>query len=135
MANEINTDNQNNIKKYSKDDALMAVKAAYKAIDDKFGYDIVALDISALTVLADYFIIATANNTILLKTIADNVAERLDAEGIRLRHSEGFPASKWMLLDFGCIVAHIFLKEEREFYNIERIWGDAPSLSEDSLKQ
>jgi ribosome-associated protein len=120
--------------KYSKDDALRAVRAAYKAIDDKFGVDIVALDISGLTVLADYFIIATANNPILLKTIADNVADKLEAEGIPLRHSEGYPASKWMLLDFGCVVAHIFLREEREFYNLERIWGDAPTVSAESLK-
>lgn len=106
---------------------------AYNAIDDKFGKDIVMLDISNVSVMADYFIIATANNQTQLKAIADELEAKLYEQGVKLRHSEGYQSSKWILLDFGCIIAHIFTSSERDFYNLERIWGDAQVVLHETL--
>jgi len=115
------------------DKTRVALAAAYKAMDDKFGRDIVMLDISKISIMADYFIIATAGNQIQLKAIADEVMEKLRKIGVNMRHSEGYQTSKWVLLDFGFIIAHIFLKDERELYNLEHIWNDAERISPDSL--
>jgi ribosome-associated protein len=102
-----------------------AVLAAAKAVDGKFGMDIRVLDITALSTLSDYFIIATANNPNQMRAICGEVDEALRKHGIRLLHSEGMNAGGWVLLDFGSVVVHLFGKEEREFYNLERVWGDA----------
>jgi len=110
-----------------------ALKTAYKAVDDKFGKDIIMLDIADLSVLADYFIIATANNLPQLRIIADEVEGKLTTQGLKLKHAEGYPASRWILLDFGSIIAHFFLQEEREFYSIERVWGDAKQILPEEL--
>lgn len=111
------------------------VKVAYKALDDKMGIDIVVLDISEISVIADYFVIASASNPNQIKALADEVEEKLYKEaGYRLHHAEGFQTKSWILLDFGDIVVHLFNKEDREFYNIERIWGDAKFVDEDKLK-
>jgi len=112
-----------------------AVKTAYKALDEKMGIDIQVIDIREVSVIADYFIIASANNTNQLKAMASEVEEKLYKEdGIKLNHSEGMQSDSWVLLDFGDIVIHLFNKEDREFYNIERIWGDAKFISESELK-
>jgi ribosome-associated protein len=104
---------------------MAAVKSAREAIDKKFGKDITVLDISGLSIMADYFIIATANNTTQAQTIADAVEASLAAYGIKLNHSEGYRTSKWILLDFGIIIAHIFTSDDRDFYRLEKVWGDA----------
>ena len=108
------------------------LQIAYKALDDKFGLDIKILNISEISIIADYFIIATGNNSVQIKAMADEISEKLHKEGIYLKHVEGLSTAKWVLLDFGDIIVHIFDKENREFYNIERIWGDA--LVIDDLK-
>lgn len=119
----------------SKKSSFDGLKVAYKALDDKMGIDIVALDISEISVIADYFIIASASNSSQLKAMADEVEEKLYKEaGFRLNHAEGFQTKSWILLDFGDIVVHLFNKEDREFYNIERIWGDAKFVELDKLK-
>jgi ribosome-associated protein len=112
----------------AKDEKLLdAVNAAVKSIDDKFGYDIKVLDISEISTLADYFIICTANNPNQIKAICTEAENTLYKHGVRLIHSEGMNAAAggWVLLDFGSVVMHVFGKEEREFYNIERVWADA----------
>lgn len=111
-----------------------AVKVAYKALDDKMGIDISVIEIGDVSSLADYFIIASANNPNQLKAMADEVEEKLFKVGYKLSHSEGFQTKSWILLDFGDIVVHLFNKEDREFYNIERIWSDAKFLSNEELK-
>jgi len=110
-----------------------AVKAAYTAIDDKFGYDCVVLDVSEVSIMAEYFMIATANSPSQLKAITDAVEEALHKLGIRLRHSEGVQTARWILLDFGGIVVHLFCKEDREYYRLERIWGDAAEVKPEEL--
>lgn len=116
-------------------DVFAGVKAAYKALDDKLAIDITVLEIGGISVIADYFIIASASNSNQLKAMADSVEEQLFKVGFPLNHSEGVQFnSNWILLDFGDIVVHLFNKEDREFYSIERIWGDAKVISEDELK-
>ena len=112
---------------------IPAVKAAYQGLDDKFAKDITILDIGNVSVMADYFIIATANTQNQMHAMADEVGERLFKEGVKLRHSEGMNTSPWVLLDFGVIIVHLFTKEEREFYNLERVWGDAPVVTPEQL--
>ena len=111
------------------------VKAAYEGLEDKFAKDIVVLDISNVSVMADFFIIATAGNANQMKAMADEVGERLLKQNVKLRHSEGYGRSSWVLLDFGVIIVHLFTKEERAFYNLERVWGDAPMVSAEQLNE
>lgn len=116
-------------------DTFIGAKTAYKALDDKMGLDINVLDIREISVIADYFVIASGNNPSQLKAMADEVEEQLYKAGFKLNHSEGFQTKSWILLDFGDIVVHLFNKEDREFYNIERIWGDAKFIAPEKLQQ
>jgi len=109
-------------------DIQAAVKAAYKAIDDKMGDEIVMLDIREVSIISEYFIIASANNSNQLKAIADFVQEKLEILGLRVRHIEGVQTARWILLDFGYIIVHLFCKEEREYYRLEKLWGDAAEI-------
>ena len=104
------------------------VEIAYKALDDKFGQDIVVLDISNVSVMSDYFVIATGRNPSQIKAMADEVIERLRKAGKRVRHTEGYSTAQWVLLDFNDIIIHIFDEDNRDFYNIERVWSDAQML-------
>ena len=72
-------------------------------------------------------IIASAGNNILVKAIADNIEDKLAEAGIFVTHKEGYAEGRWILMDYGNCVAHIFIEEEREFYNLEQLWADAPS--------
>ena len=109
-------------------------KLACEALADKKGEDIRVIDIAGISVLADYFIIASASNPNQLRAMTDEVDEQLYKVGFRLNHSEGVQSKSWILLDFGNIVVHLFNKEDRDFYNLERLWGDAKIVSEDDLK-
>jgi len=100
------------------------LKIVWKAIDDKFGIDTVILDISKITPLSDYFVITSGQSTNQMQAIADNVEEELIKQGIKTLHLEGY-GSSWILMDFGSIVVHIFDKQDREFYDLERLWADA----------
>lgn len=113
---------------------LSGVKAAYKALEDKLAIDIRVLEISPLSVIADYFVIASGSNPNQLKAMADEVEEQMYKVGFKINHTEGVATKSWMLLDFGDIIVHLFNKEDRDFYNLERIWGDAKMLTEDELK-
>jgi len=111
-----------------------ALKAAFKAIDDKFGFDVVMLDIREVSVLSDYFIIASANNPPQLKAIADAVQEEMRKIGQKLTHSEGVTSARWVLLDFSGITVHLFCQEDREYYKLELLWGDAKVVLPESLE-
>jgi len=105
-----------------------AVMAAAKAMDEKFASDILILDIREVSLLSDYFIIATANNDNIARAVVREVDEALTKQGITLRHTEGTAGGGWMLMDFGVIVIHLFGIDEREFFAIERIWSDATRI-------
>ena len=105
-----------------------AAKLAVQALDDKQASDIRLLQTTDLTVLADYFLICTANSTPHVRTLYDEVDKRLSEAGMPPVRREGYRNSNWLLLDFGCLIVHIFQKETREFYNLERLWSDAKEL-------
>lgn len=115
-------------------DIFEGVKAAYKGLDDKLAKDIKVLEISELSPIADYFVIASGTNSNQIKAMADSVEEELYKVGFRLNHSEGMQTGSWILLDFGDIIVHLFNEEDRDFYSLERIWGDAKEISLDELK-
>ena len=105
-----------------------AAKLAVKALDDKQGTDIRLLKTEELTVLADYFVICTANSTTHVRTLYDEVDKRLSMAGQPPIRREGYRNSNWLLLDFGSVIVHIFQKEMRDFYGLERLWSDATEL-------
>ncbi|MCR5607732.1 MAG: ribosome silencing factor [Lachnospiraceae bacterium] len=107
------------------------LKCAYEALDDKKGENIKILQISELTTIADYMIITNGNSPSQVKALADNVDEKLHLAGIDPRSIEGARSDRWVLMDYGDIIIHIFSKDDREFYNIERIWSDAKEIEID----
>ena len=104
------------------------VKLIYNAIDDKKGENIRILDISQVSVMADYFIIASGNNKNQVQAIADNVNEVMLANKAELKQTEGYNTAGWILMDYGDIIVHVFSKEERLFYDLERIWRDGKTV-------
>lgn len=98
----------------------------FDLIFEKKGYDLRLIDLKKVTNIADYFIICSADSDIQVKAIADHIEEKLKDDGIRLWHKEGYSSLTWVLLDYIDFVIHIFRKEAREFYNLEKLWGDAP---------
>lgn len=108
-------------------------KIAVKALDDKKGEDITIIDISEVSVVADYFIIAGGSNRSQIQAMADNVDECLSKNGGRLKQIEGYDAGNWVLLDFQDIIVHIFDKENRLFYDLERIWRDGKLINPEEL--
>lgn len=109
-------------------DILELVKIAQNALEDKLGKDVKVLDLRGISDIADYFLIATGNNASQVRAMADNVEEKLFKAGLKLNHSEGYTAAAWVLLDFGNILVHIFDKEQRDFYNLDRVWADAKEV-------
>lgn len=98
---------------------------AAKAAQDKKAEDVMLLDLRELTVMCDYFLVCTARNTQHVKAVVEGIEERLEAEGRRVRHIEGKSAGRWVLMDYGDVIVHVFLPEERAFYDLERLWADA----------
>ena len=101
-------------------------KIVYDAIDDKLGQDISIINIGQVSSLCDYFVIATAGSSRQVKAIADNVQDALTEHGIEPRSKEGYESQTWILLDYGDIMVHVFDEENRAFYNLEKLWKDAP---------
>ena len=112
---------------------LLQIKTAWKALDDKFGMDVIVLDIRNISTIADCFIITSGSSPSQIRAMADEAAEQLDKLGLRLHHTEGMRAMNWVLMDFGTIIIHIFDKENRSFYNLERIWSDGVVIPESVL--
>ena len=112
----------------TKEDALLMAKEIIKALDEKKSEDIKTLDISNVSVMADYFIIASGNNRNQLQAIADNVTEKLHKIGHDLKQIEGYETANWILMDYGDVIVHIFDKENRLFYDLERIWSDGKEV-------
>ena len=98
------------------------------ALDSKKAREIKLLRTSEITILADYFVICTAGSTIQLKTLSDEVEKALKSNGEAPLRREGHRSGGWVLIDFGCVVVHLFLQEVREFYTLERLWGDAEDV-------
>lgn len=99
-------------------------KIAYDALEDKKGINITVLDISEVSVMADYFIIAGGSNENQVKAMVDNVDEELRKVGVKPTHIEGYRNANWVLMDYEDIIVHVFNQEDRLFYDLERIWRD-----------
>ena len=101
------------------------VMLAVQAANDKKAVDTVVLDLRAIASFTDYFIITGGTNSRQVQSIADGVEESLRKAGRRPLHIEGYSAAEWILLDYGDFVVHVFGKESRKFYDLERLWRDA----------
>lgn len=108
-------------------------KLVVTALEDKKGEEIRVIDISEVSVLADYFIIANGLNRSQVQALSDNVSEVLGRAGVHTKQVEGYDTANWILLDFGDVIVHIFDKENRFFYDLERIWRDGKVVESDSL--
>lgn len=114
--------------------ASAMAKLAIAALEDKKAEDIRIIDISEVSVIADYFIIAGGSNRSQIQALCDNVEEKLGRAGIPVRQIEGYDTANWVLLDFGDVIVHIFDKENRLLYDLERIWRDGRQVAVDELK-
>jgi ribosome-associated protein len=99
---------------------------AVKAADDKRAEDIVVLNMKGISLIADYFVICHGNSDKQVEAIAREIKNKVQENGHDVRRIEGFEEARWILIDLGDVVVHIFHKEERGYYNLERLWGDAP---------
>ena len=104
------------------------VKVVYAALEEKQGKDISIMDIGGVSVIADYFVIATADNIRQVDALCDEVEDKMAQHGYELRRREGVTNSCWILLDYNDIIVHIFDKEQRLFYDLERIWSDGKKI-------
>jgi len=104
------------------------IRVATQAAKNKKASDIIALDISNISIMADYFIICCGNSTTQVKSIADEIKHKMSQAGFLLDHIEGYRGERWILLDYGDVVVHVFHVQEREFYGLERLWRDAKVL-------
>lgn len=102
------------------------LKIAVKAADDKRAEDIVALNMKGISLIADYFIICHGNSDKQVQAIAREMKEKVEEGHFEVKRMEGFDEARWILIDMGDVVAHIFHRDERSYYNLERLWGDAP---------
>lgn len=101
----------------------------YRELDEKQAEDITIIDVKEITSISDYFVIAGADNVRKVKAIADHVEEFLKKEDLQLRAKEGTDSARWILLDFGNLIIHLFENEERDYYNIEKIWKDGINIT------
>ncbi len=104
------------------------VKLAVAALEDKKAEDVKVIDITEVSVLADYFVIASGTNKNQVQALVDNVEEALGRAGYESRQVEGYQTANWILLDYGDIIVHIFDSENRLFYDLERIWRDGRTV-------
>ncbi len=110
------------------------VKAAFMALDEKKAENIVILNIGEVSVIADYFIIANGNNPSQITAMIDEVQKKLAELGYTPVGIEGIRNTSWVLMDYGDLIVHVFSKEDREFYDLERIWADCAQVDIDSIK-
>lgn len=101
---------------------------AWQAADDKQAVSPVILDISKLTTIAHYFVIAHGNSDRHVRAIAENMRDELEKRKVTTWHAEGFSDGRWIVLDYGGVIAHVFYRDLREFYGLERLWGTAPRV-------
>ncbi len=109
------------------------VKIAYDALDEKLGEDIEILKIDEISVIADYLIIASGRNQNQLNAMIDLVDEKMSMAGFSSKRIEGNKNSSWVLMDYGDVIIHVFSKEDRLFYDLERIWKDGKKVLRDEL--
>ncbi len=108
---------------------------AYRALEDKKAENIKIINIEKVSVIADYFLIASGTNRNQVLALTDNVEEVLGRAGYEQKQKEGYQTANWVLMDYGDIIIHIFDRENRLFYDLERIWGDGEPISIEDLEK
>ena len=124
---------KNNLKQENND--LMFAYTAAKAAEEKKGEKVLLLDVSKLTVVADYFLIISAKSAPQIQALANHIEERLTKSDYQMISKEGFVDSNWIVLDFGNLVVHIMHEREREYYKLERFWGNATLIDNKAWKK
>jgi ribosome-associated protein len=109
------------------------IEVVRQAALDKKGEDFIAIEVAGRTILADVFAIVTGRSKVQTRAIADAISEAAKAAGVRVGHMEGYNDGTWILIDLGHVIAHVFTPEQRQFYNLERLWADAPTRQAQSL--
>ena len=109
-------------------EAYKMTQIIINALEDKKAEEIKVIDINGVSSLADYFIIANGTNRSQVQALIDNVEEQLGRAGYFKKHVEGYDTANWILMDYGDVIIHIFDKENRSFFNLERIWRDGKQL-------
>ncbi|SEM30669.1 ribosome-associated protein [Mesobacillus persicus] len=102
------------------------LQTAVKAADDKRAENIMVLNMKGISLVADYFMICHGNSDKQVQAIAREIKDMAEEKGFNINRMEGFEEARWILIDLGDIVAHVFHRDERSYYNLERLWGDAP---------
>ncbi len=111
------------------------VLALCEALDNKKAFDILALNVADKTIIADWFIIASGRSTTQVKALCDELEEKAAERGLIVQRKEGYQEGRWIVVDFGTILVHIFHPEEREYYKLERLWADDPQHCIDYSKE
>lgn len=108
-------------------------RIVYQALNEKKGEDIKILEIGHISIMADYFIIANGGSQPQINALIENVQEKMNQAGYQVKRIEGNRNSSWVLMDYGDVVVHVFNREDRLFYDLERIWSDGRIVMPDSL--
>ena len=114
--------------------AAQMAKMAVDALEAKKGEDICIIDISGVSVLADYFLIANGNNKNQVQALIDHVEETLGKAGFSPRSVEGYQTANWILMDYGDVIVHVFDRQNRLFYDLDRIWRDGKKIGVSDLE-
>ncbi|WP_221565704.1 ribosome silencing factor [Alkalihalobacillus sp. TS-13] len=109
------------------------VELSVRALDDKRAENIVVLNVQGISLVADYFMICHGNSEKQVEAIAREVKDRAQENGYPVKRLEGLDQSRWVLIDLGDVIVHIFHKDDRMYYNLEKLWGDAPTLNIESM--
>lgn len=115
------------------DNSKKMAKLAYEALEEKKGEDIQVIEIKDISVIADYFIIANGSNSQQVDALVDSIKDQLGRAGYEPIRVEGVRSASWILMDYGDVIVHVFSKEDRLFYNLERIWRDGKTISKEQL--
>lgn len=103
-----------------------AAVIAAKALDDKKARNLMMLEVKGLTTIAEYMVIATGTSDTHLRALCDEVEKKMEEAGEKVWHREGYRGDTWIVMDFCGVMVHVFTQEQRKFYDLERLWGDAP---------
>ena len=108
--------------------SLEKAKIIGELIDSKKGEDVSVLKVAGITSITDYYVIATAKNTMHAKSLCDEIEEKLKKDGVTVKNIEGYQSAMWILMDYDNVIVHIFYEETRKFYDLERLWMDAERI-------
>lgn len=109
-------------------ESLEIAQLAAQVIEDKLGKDIVIKDLTALTIVCDYFVITSAPTRVQTRDISRAIETKFDELGLKNKRIQGYREGSWILMDYGTVVVHIFLQAERDFYDLEGLWRNAPRV-------